>query len=89
MSIEPDRELGDVFALGNFKLLLHEVYLGDHFGDRVLNLEPGVHFHEINLFFLQVIDEFHGTCSDIINVVDQFQGMVKEDLLGFFGNVED
>ena len=27
MSIEPDRELGDDLALGNFKLLLHEVYL--------------------------------------------------------------
>ncbi len=28
-------------------LLLHEVEAGDHLGDRMLDLDPGVHLHEV------------------------------------------
>ena len=35
------------FAGGNADLLLHDVDASDHLGDRVLHLQPRIHFHEV------------------------------------------
>ena len=45
---ERDGGLGDRqrFAGGHAQLPFHQVEPGDHFGDRVLDLQPGVHFQE-------------------------------------------
>ena len=39
-------------AGGDADLLLHQVEAGDHLGDRMLDLEPGVHFDEVELAIL-------------------------------------
>src|SRR5207253_8633310 len=36
-------------ARGYLNLQLHQVNSGDHFGYRVLNLDPGIHFEEIEI----------------------------------------
>ena len=33
-------------ARGHAQLPLHQVEAGDHLGDRMLDLQPGVHLHE-------------------------------------------
>jgi hypothetical protein len=35
------------FAAGHAQLPFDEILPGDHFGDRMLDLQAGVHFHEI------------------------------------------
>ena len=44
---------------GHAQLPLHQVQAGDHLGDRVLHLQPGVHLHEVELAAL-LGDELHG-----------------------------
>ncbi|KAG0927779.1 hypothetical protein G6F31_017928 [Rhizopus arrhizus] len=44
-----DRQL---LAGGDLQLLGHQVDAGDHFGDRMLHLDAGVHFNEIELAVL-------------------------------------
>ena len=50
-SMSPDREVALVEGKGftgcNRDLLLDEIDAGDKFGDGMLNLEPGIHLHEI------------------------------------------
>jgi hypothetical protein len=41
-----DRQL---FPGRDAHLLLDEIYAGDHLGERVLDLQPGVHLHEEEL----------------------------------------
>ena len=44
VALEADRLAG-----GHPDLLLHQVEAGDHLGHRVLDLDPGVHLHEVEL----------------------------------------
>ena len=43
------------FASGNAQLPLNKIETGDRFGNRMLNLQPRVHFHEINRVIFGVI----------------------------------
>src|SRR5690606_26104514 len=45
-------------AVGDAQLLLHDVDAGDHLGHRVLHLDAGVHFDEVELPVL--VEELHG-----------------------------
>ena len=51
-------------ARGHAQLPLHQVEAGDHLGHRVLDLQPGVHLHEVELAAL-VRDELHGAGVDV------------------------
>ncbi len=46
--VQPDLVLrqGQGLSRSNAKLPLHQIQAGDGFGDRVLDLQPGVHLHE-------------------------------------------
>ena len=48
------------------ELPLHQVEAGDHLRHRVLVLQPGVHFHEIEPAVL-LGDEFHRAGADVVN----------------------
>ena len=49
-----------LLAGGNANLPFHEIDAGDHFGDRVLHLQTGVHLQEEELAIL--INELDGSC---------------------------
>ncbi len=68
----------DIFLLeskrqpcGAANLLLDDIDTGDHFGDGMLNLHAGVHFHEIEIPVL-IEQEFDGADA---GVVDLFSGI--------------
>ena len=54
---------GQAFAGGDAELPFDQILAGDHLGDRVFDLEAGVHFHEVEAVALH--DEFDGACADI------------------------
>ncbi len=55
---------GSGFARGHAQLPLDQVEAGDHLGHRMLDLQPGVHLHEVELAAL-VGDELHGAGVDV------------------------
>ena len=61
------------FTRGHAQLPLHQIQARHRFGDRVLNLQPGVHLHEIKTHGLGLVvshllhDELHRACPDIIH----------------------
>ena len=55
------------FAAAAMDLLQHEVDIGDHLGDRMFNLDTGVHFDEIELAVL--VQEFDGADAEILHVL--------------------
>ena len=56
----------DGFAAGDAQLLGDQVDAGNHFGDRVLHLDPGVHLHEIELA-VAVDQKFDGARSLVVD----------------------
>ena len=75
-AVSPDILLteGQGLASGDSDLLLHQVDAGDHLGDWMLNLEPRVHFQEIEVPLL-VGDEFHRTGGAIADSGGQRAGL--------------
>src|SRR5690606_25559002 len=61
---------GEFFAGGNTNLLLHEIEAGDHFGDRVLDLDARVHFDEIELAIF--VEEFEGAGTAVLDFAAGF-----------------
>ena len=56
-------------------LPLHQVPSGDHLGDRMLHLKPGVHFHEEELLgAVGGDDELHRAGSDIVDAAGGIAG---------------
>ena len=57
------------FAAGHAQLPFHQVQPGDHFGHRVLDLKPRIHFHEIEracaVPVARLGDEFHRAGADV------------------------
>ena len=51
-------------ALRDAQLPLHEIDAGDEFGDRVLDLQAGIHFHEVKMLGL-VDQELHGAGTHV------------------------
>ena len=58
-------------AGGNLDLALDEIEPRHHFRHRVLDLDSGVHFHEIELAALFVQNELDGAGAGIANVLTQ------------------
>ena len=60
------------FASGDAELPFHEVVAGDHFGDRVFDLQAGVHLQEVEAGFIG--DELHGAGTDIADGLGGIDG---------------
>ena len=58
-------------SVGEPDLLLDEVDAGHHFGDRMLNLNAGVHFHEEEVMVL-VEEKFNGADIPVMHSFDGF-----------------
>ena len=65
MAVERDVLLreGQRRAGGDADLLVHEVDPGDHLGDRMLDLDAGVHLDEVE--FAVLVQELHRSRADI------------------------
>ena len=59
------------FACGDPQLPFDQIEAGDHLGDRMLDLQPCVHFHEIKAAAL-LGDEFHGSRADVAHRFRRF-----------------
>ena len=55
------------FAGCNAQLPFDQILAGDGLGNQVLHLQPGVHFHEIELAAEGVENEFDGASADVTN----------------------
>ena len=56
-----------VAAGGDADLLQHEVDIGDHLGDGMLDLDPGIHLDEIE--FAVLVEEFDGADAEILHLL--------------------
>lgn len=41
------------------------IHTSNHFSDRMFNLEPSIHLHEVKLFGFSVEDKFHSAGPDV------------------------
>ena len=64
---------GEGLAVGEPDLLLDEIDAGHHFGDRMLHLDAGVHFHEEEVVVL-VEQELDGADIPVVHGFDRFDG---------------
>mmetsp|Transcript_22919 Transcript_22919/g.40553 ORF Transcript_22919/g.40553 Transcript_22919/m.40553 type:complete len:292 (+) Transcript_22919:1363-2238(+) len=59
--------------------LLHQVHVGDHLGDRVLDLQPGVHFQEVKVAML-VHQELHSARALVVDGLGELQRLLAHRL---------
>ena len=81
---QADAGVGQGAALGDEDLCPHQVHAGDHLGDRVLHLNPGVHLNEV-VVAVPVHQELHRARVDIAHVAGHLHRVGVEpvpDLLG-------
>ncbi len=64
-------------ARGDANLLLHQVEIGAHLGDRVLHLDAGVHLHEVEGPVL-VEQEFDRSRADVADRLRQPHGRISD-----------
>ncbi len=72
------------FSTSNTKLPFHQILSGDHFGDRMFHLEPGIHFHEIKGPVCRK-QELDRSCTDIINGFGRSNGSLSHLLPQILG----
>ena len=73
--------VADLLALGEAELLAHQVDAGDLFGDRVLDLQPGVHLEERDRA-VGSDEELAGARSDVADFAqDRLGGRVEDVVL--------
>src|SRR5450759_6020952 len=58
-------------AGGYTDLFLHNIYPGDNFGDRMLNLNAGVHLDEVELLVFE--QEFKRACAAVPQFAARFR----------------
>lgn len=73
---------GKLLARGNAELPLDQVDTGNHLSDGVLDLETGVHLHEVELAAVLVEDKLNSTGTDVADSRGGHAGLVPEILLG-------
>ena len=71
------RQIGNRFARGNAELLRYDIDPADPFRNRMFDLQPGIHFHEIDRVGRQVVDKLNGARANIT------------DLIGYVGSGSD
>ena len=59
-------------------LALHDVHIGDHFGDGMFYLYTRVDFDEIEMLFILVYQEFYGAGIDVVHVLHQLHSGVAD-----------
>ena len=69
---------GERFTKRNPKLLANDIDPGREFGDRMLNLQPGIHLKEEKLLPVTVIDKFNCACRFIVHTLRQPSGSLVE-----------
>ena len=57
---------GQWLACSDAKLPLDQIEAGDHFSDRMFDLQTRIDFHEVEIA-AGCDDEFHGACVDVID----------------------
>ena len=80
--LEPDRRLQTDchfrtihrIAFSNKNLCLHDIHIGNHFRDRMFHLHTGIHFNEIEMFFILIHKELHRPRIEVIDILHQFDG---------------
>ena len=67
VSAQLDRRLhGKLVAARDANLLLHQIHSGEHLRHRVLDLDAGIHFHEVErLVFVE--EHLDGTGTDVVD----------------------
>ena len=72
-----------LLAGGDADHQFHQVDAGDHLRHRVLHLQAGIHFQEIEVAFL-VDDELHGARRAVVHRPGQGHRLLAHGLAGFF-----
>ena len=80
--LEPDRRLQTDchfrtihrIAFSNKNLCLHDIHIGNHFRDRMFHLHTGIHFNEIEMFFILIHKELYRPCIEVIDILHQLDG---------------
>ena len=67
-------EIFDRCAAGDAELLGDDVYAAHLFRHRMLNLQAGIHLHEVNGVVHHVEDEFDGAGPNVIHLMSERQG---------------
>src|SRR5690606_29197154 len=75
---------GQRLAGSDTQLLFDQVNAGDHFGNRVFNLNTGVHLNEVELTVFE--QEFEGTRPAIADVDTRFGTTLADVATQFRGN---
>ncbi len=73
-------------AAGNAELPFHQIQTGDHLGDRMLDLQAGIHLHEKELAAL-IHDEFDRTGADVTHGSGGGAGRFAHGLTYRFGQM--
>lgn len=76
---------GQRAAFGNGQLPGHQVLAGDEFGDRMLDLQAGIHFEEVEVAVF-VDQEFHGAGTFVVAGQGGFDGGVAHGGTQFGGD---
>ncbi|MNF72928.1 hypothetical protein D3C84_549180 [compost metagenome] len=86
MATDADVLLGDRQGLagGDAQLLLDEIHTGDHLGDRVLDLDPGVHLDEVELAVL--VQELEGARTAVADFETGAHAALTDELAHLFGD---
>ncbi len=71
---------GQLLAAGNTDHLLDEVEAGDQFGDRVFDLEAGVHFQEVELVLLAIDNELDRAGGVVADRLGERHGLFAHGL---------
>ena len=74
---------GQLLAGANAQHLLDKIDTGDHLGHRVLHLQAGVHFKEVEALVLARHDELHRTGAVIVHGLGKRDGLFAHLLAGF------
>ncbi|MNI26837.1 hypothetical protein D3C73_805540 [compost metagenome] len=61
-------------ASGHAQHALDQVQASDHLGDRVFDLQAGVHFEEVKVIAGSVVDEFHGAGAAVADRLAELHG---------------
>ena len=76
----------DVLARSQFDLLLDQIVIDNFLGDGMLDLDSGVHFHEIEIPVC-IHEELHGSNTFILHCFCRFDGCLAHLITQFVGHV--
>src|SRR5580693_3733966 len=86
MAVEADRsveDIGKLLTARDTDLRFHQIDSGHCFGDRMLNLDTGVYFDEVEIAFL-IHQEFNGSRIAVADGADGFL-QLGCNTLAYFG----